>query len=57
MPKSKTATLTLRISPNDYLDEEAFKPVQVMRAGGVLFYEYNASEVLFSAAFRAYLTE
>jgi hypothetical protein len=42
---------------NDYLDEEAFEPVQVMRAGGELAYEYNASEVLFSVEPRAYLTE
>jgi len=42
---------------NDYLDEEAFEPVQVMRQGGELAYEYSASEVLFSVEPRAYLTE
>ena len=42
---------------NDYLDEEAFEPVQVLRQGGELAYEYSASEVLFSVEPRAYLTE
>ncbi|MET0072734.1 MAG: abortive infection family protein [Candidatus Thiodiazotropha lotti] len=42
---------------NDYLDEEAFEPVQVLRQGGELAYEYSASEVLFSVEPRVYLTE
>lgn len=42
---------------NDYLDEEAFELVQVLRQGGELAYEYNASEVLFSVEPRAYQTE
>lgn len=42
---------------NDYLDGEAFEPVQVLRLGGELAYEYSASEVLFSVEPRAYLTE
>ncbi len=42
---------------NDYLDEEVFEPVQVIRQDGELVYEYSASEVLFSVESRAYLTE
>ena len=42
---------------NDYLDEEAFEPVRVIREGGEVAYEYSASEVLFSVEPRAYQTE
>ena len=42
---------------NNYLDEEVFEPVQVLRGGGELAYEYSASEVLFSVEPRAYQTE
>lgn len=57
----KTPERALRIEDhqdfNGYLDEEAFEPVQVLRQGGELAYEYNASEVLFSVEPLAYQTE
>lgn len=57
----KKSELTLRIEDNlefnNYLDEELFEPVQIVRQGGDIAYEYAASEVLFSVEQRAYLTE